>query len=144
MWQLPGTPPCPSWRVRSQIRLCCLSVFSLFVLPAGSLRATCPPQGLLGARLKTDPLGKHSPASAKVSPAWPQPHRHQRCARGVSPLNLALLLQELQSLFTSLCPIQWSLSWGGILRYWGIPVPSSTMVWHTASSFCSYNRKDGC
>ena len=35
----------------------------------------------------------------------------------MSSLNLALLPQEPQSLLTPLCPIQGSLSWGGMLRY---------------------------
>ena len=35
----------------------------------------------------------------------------------MSPLNLALLPQEPQSLLTPLCPIQGSLSWGGMLTY---------------------------
>ncbi|XP_045402466.1 cellular retinoic acid-binding protein 2 [Lemur catta] len=37
-----------------------------------SLRATCPPQALLGGRLKANPLDKHSPESAKVTEQGPQ------------------------------------------------------------------------
>lgn len=39
----------PSWRGRAKAQPCCLSVFGLFVLPAGFLRATCLPRALLGA-----------------------------------------------------------------------------------------------
>lgn len=104
-------------------------VFSLFVLPAGSLRATCPPQGLLGGRLKTDSLDKHSSESVKVSRAWPQLHRHQGLVGGMSPLNPALLLQEPQPLLTPLGPVHGFLSRGeGCSGLWRIPVSSSVRV----------------
>lgn len=42
---------------------------TLFVLTAGSLRATCPPQALIGGRLKADPLDKHGVGQGQQSPA---------------------------------------------------------------------------